>query len=234
MTLAGERTLVQGNREITSRAGEALVTGSADTGVAYIAWGNRYISLCIPLKALGGAVLTSPSPRVVASDNEALRLLRSYLRLLGARSPMTPQLQRLAVAHVHELVIAMLGPRSADPVQPAHGMRAARLHTIKQDVICNLGLADVSIGALAARHRLTPRSIQMLFEEENSTLTDFVLGERLERARRRLSEPRHAADKISTIAYDCGFGDLSYFNRVFRARFGATPSQVRVQTQRRH
>jgi AraC-like DNA-binding protein len=32
---------------------------------------------------------------------------------------------------------------------------------------------------------------------------------------------------ISTIAFNCGFGDLSYFNRCFRHRFGATPSEVR-------
>ena len=34
---------------------------------------------------------------------------------------------------------------------------------------------------------------------------------------------------VSSIAYDVGFGDLSYFNRTFRRRFDVTPSQVRAQ-----
>jgi AraC-like DNA-binding protein len=32
---------------------------------------------------------------------------------------------------------------------------------------------------------------------------------------------------VSTIAYECGFGDLSYFNQAFRRRFAATPTDVR-------
>ena len=46
---------------------------------------------------------------------------------------------------------------------------------------------------------------------------------------------RHAADllaheplrRISDIAFDCGFNDLSYFNRCFRRRFGLTPTAAR-------
>ena len=33
--------------------------------------------------------------------------------------------------------------------------------------------------------------------------------------------------RISDIALDCGFNDLSYFNRCFRRRFGLTPSSAR-------
>ena len=34
---------------------------------------------------------------------------------------------------------------------------------------------------------------------------------------------------ISAVAYEAGFGDLSYFNRTFRRRYRATPSQVRQE-----
>jgi len=34
--------------------------------------------------------------------------------------------------------------------------------------------------------------------------------------------------KISDIAASVGFADTSYFNRAFRARFGATPHDVRA------
>ena len=38
----------------------------------------------------------------------------------------------------------------------------------------------------------------------------------------------HTGDRrISDIAFDCGFNDLSYFNRCFRRRFGLTPSAAR-------
>jgi AraC-like DNA-binding protein len=34
---------------------------------------------------------------------------------------------------------------------------------------------------------------------------------------------------IIDIAFAVGFGDISHFNRVFRRRFGDTPSRVRAK-----
>ena len=44
-----------------------------------------------------------------------------------------------------------------------------------------------------------------------------------------LTDLRFADGLISTIAFDVGFGDLSYFNNSFRRRFGDTPSDVRAE-----
>jgi len=37
----------------------------------------------------------------------------------------------------------------------------------------------------------------------------------------------HREGRISDIAFECGFNDLSYFNRCFRRRFGLTPTAAR-------
>ena len=47
-----------------------------------------------------------------------------------------------------------------------------------------------------------------------------------------LVDSRFRDEKISTIAYDCGFADVSYFNRMFRRSYGASPSDIRAQTNR--
>jgi AraC-like DNA-binding protein len=74
---------------------------------------------------------------------------------------------------------------------------------------------------------VTPRYIHKLFENEGFTFSAFVLGQRLSRAHRILSDPRFADRSVSSIAFDVGFGDLSYFNRAFRRRYAATPTDVR-------
>jgi AraC-like DNA-binding protein len=109
----------------------------------------------------------------------------------------------------------------------ARGSGAARLRAIKADIVENAASRELTIAAIAARHRVTPRYVRKLFEGERVTFSKFVLGERLARVRRTLGDPRHAADTIGAIAFACGFGDLSYFNRVFRRQFGATPTAVR-------
>jgi AraC-like DNA-binding protein len=46
-----------------------------------------------------------------------------------------------------------------------------------------------------------------------------------------LLDPRCESEKISAVAYDSGFGDLSYFYRMFRRRFGAAPADIRAQSR---
>ena len=112
------------------------------------------------------------------------------------------------------------------------GLRAARLHAIEQDVARNLDQPDLSVAALAVRHGCTPRFIHRLFESEGTSFTDYVLAQRVARAHHMLTDPRRDREKISTIAFDAGFGDVSYFNRVFRQRYGETPSGIRVLARR--
>jgi AraC-like DNA-binding protein len=49
-----------------------------------------------------------------------------------------------------------------------------------------------------------------------------------------MSDPRQAEQTLTAIAFAVGFGDLSYFNRTFRRRFGATPSDIRAAARLRH
>ena len=113
----------------------------------------------------------------------------------------------------------------------AHGARACArraLRAVKADVIAHAGDPGLTLAAVAARHGLSPRSVQLLFESEGITFSQFVIEQRLARAHRMLTDPRHAGSTVSAIALASGFGDLSHFHRSFRRRYGATPSDVRA------
>ena len=77
---------------------------------------------------------------------------------------------------------------------------------------------------------MTPRYVQKLFAGEGTTFSRYVLERRLDAAHAALSEPAPreggARRSVSATAFDAGFGDLSYFIRTFRRRFGVPPSQV--------
>jgi transcriptional regulator GlxA family with amidase domain len=170
-----------------------------------------------------------PIPR----DSDALRLLASYLAILRDERAMTPELRRLAATHVHDLIAMAIGA-TGDGAEVAQecGVRAARLAAIKTDVRERAGDHDLTLAAVAARHRISPRTVQLLFESEGLTFSQFVLEQRLTRAHHMLVDSRHAASTINAIAWAAGFGDLSHFNRHFRRRFGATPSDVRAASSR--
>ena len=141
------------------------------------------------------------------------------------------ELGRAMVAHIHDLVALAVGPKLDGAGEAAQrGLPAARLYSIKADIAdCLYRGCDISVGKLAARQRITPRYVQMLFEGEGTTLTQFVLGQRLARAYRMLTNPDRPDRAIAAVAYDAGFGDLSYFIRSFRRAYGARPSEVRCR-----
>jgi AraC-like DNA-binding protein len=95
------------------------------------------------------------------------------------------------------------------------GLRAARLHAIKADTLNGLNRHRLWwLAGLAARRRVTPRYVQMLFESEGTTFSRFLLDQRLARAHRMLSHSRLAARTISAIAYEAGWRCLEFQSRV--------------------
>jgi AraC-like DNA-binding protein len=87
--------------------------------------------------------------------------------------------------------------------------------------------ADWTLAALARCAELSPYHFLRLFERVTGvTPHQYVLRARLREAATRLTaEP----SKILDIALDCGFGDVSNFNRAFRAEFGVAPRAFRAR-----
>ncbi len=93
----------------------------------------------------------------------------------------------------------------------------------------HLDWPDLSASFVAAHHRLPLRYLQRLFESEELSCTAFILERRLVRAHRMLSDPALAHRPVTLIAFDVGFHHLSRFYTTFRARFGASPVDIRAQ-----
>jgi AraC-like DNA-binding protein len=167
--------------------------------------------------------------RVVPRGTEAVTLLARYVgAMLDATLPTSTEVCRAVASHLHDLVALSAGATlDGAAVARARGVRAARLKAIKADITSSFLDETLTVSAIAARHGVTPRYVHKLFENEGVTYTQFVLQHRLDWALRMLRDPRCSARRISDIAYDAGFSDLSYFNRVFRRRYEATPSEIR-------
>ena len=136
--------------------------------------------------------------------------------------------RKLVAAHLCDLVAVTLGAtRDGEAIAQGRGVRAARLRAIKDDIEAHLAMADLSPGTVARRQRISDSYIRKLFESEGTSFSRFVLWRRLALAYRMLTNPGFARCSIASIAFDAGFGDLSYFNRAFRRRYGFTPSEAR-------
>ena len=88
--------------------------------------------------------------------------------------------------------------------------------------------SNLSAARVATQIEITPRYVHLLLAETGRSFTHHVLERRLKTAATLLRDPQWRDRKIADIAAEAGFTDLSYFNRAFLRRYGATPSASRA------
>jgi len=234
-------SIAQLGRRLELAAGDGVLLTNDAPWSMRLAADATFTALRLPRLALAPWVsdVNNVTARLIPAANLTLQLLVSYLASsLEIEALVAPELSELAVSHVHHLVaVAIGGARdAAAPTGQARPTgrtaRAARLRAIKADILAHLGDRMLSLSAVAAREGISPVYIRKLFESQGTSFSQFVLGERLARAHRVLSDPRFADRSVGEVAMEAGFGDLSYFNRAFRRRYGAAPSTVRAAVRR--
>ncbi len=218
-------------RQVELSRGDGLLLNNGELGNVTLPSDFEYVVLGIPRSLIEPLVpdLDALFARRVPAETAELKLLSRYLLLAQDETLLaTPELQNIFTKHVVDLLALCLGAtRDAAELAKSRGLRAARLRAFKEDIERALSRDDLSVHLLATWHRVTPRYVQQLFDEDGSTFTKFVLERRLDRVYRMLTDMERPTSTISQIAYECGFTDLSNFNKAFRRRFERTPSDVR-------
>ncbi|WP_027552701.1 AraC family transcriptional regulator [Bradyrhizobium sp. Cp5.3] len=230
MLMSGAATTQQLGREIICRPGTASVISGTDPSVNTMHSFGSFITIVLPRPEVSALVpdLGAAYARQIPAENGALQLLIRYVQTLHESGPLEVELAKAAANHIVDLAALAIGA-NADAAHEARqrGVAAARLQSIKAEIRERVGDGDLSAATIALRHGVTPRYVQKLFERDGTTFSEFVLARRLERALRMLRDPDFAALTISVIAFECGFSELSYFNRTFRRAYNATPSDIR-------
>ena len=227
---SGSIVINSGGREQSLSAGEAAVLSGGEAASYHRISTGRSLTLRVPRVLFESTVVSVEDAlmRPVPGNCGALKLMEDYANWLLHVGDVDQQLLNLSVRHIQDLLALAIGP-AADFAETARarGLRAARLKLAKSWIAANSHRQDLSVATLATHLNVTPRYVQRLFEADGTTFSEFLLLQRLARAHRLLCEPSASTAAISTIAYDVGFGDLSYFNRRFRRHYGVTPREVR-------
>jgi AraC-like DNA-binding protein len=232
MTLSGTTVGSRRGHEMVLSDGDAvLMTNEEATWTMSSPSSVKIAGIRVPRSAIAPLVpkLENVTMRRITKDTSGLRLLRKYLDVVADDEALAASAsQRLIVGHFYDLVALALGASSdAKALAADRTVGAVRLAAIKADILANLDDGNLNATMVSTRSGVTVRYLHKLFESDGITYSEFVLGERLARAYCLLTNPLHSGRAISTIAFELGFNDLSYFNRTFRRRYSATPSEIR-------
>lgn len=78
-------------------------------------------------------------------------------------------------------------------------------------------------------HLSVSRFAHLFKEQMNITPIEFLCKVRIEYAKERLLSTN---DNCTSISFDCGYNNQSYFNRIFKEQAGMTPRQFRQRNRR--
>jgi len=104
---------------------------------------------------------------------------------------------------------------------------SGRCATVKLFIEQHLRDPELTPCAIAARMKLSPRYLRMIFASENETVSAYILRRRLEQCARQIGDPAWRGHSMTEIAFGWGFNSAPHFTRTFRDRFDMAPREYR-------
>jgi AraC family transcriptional activator of tynA and feaB len=168
------------------------------------------------------------SSKLIASDSPYAELARQHLLHLtrGQGAANTAAASLLTDNLLNLFTLANIGD-----APPTGATRVLSIEALLAFCRQNLQKAHLTPRFVATHFGISLRTLHLRFEMFGQSFNRWLLDARLDACAVALRRGSMKRQPISEIAFGCGFNDLSHFNRTFRARFGTTPRQWRMQSQ---
>ena len=216
----GRRT-VQGERRIIGfDLGEVLDSFNSDFDI---------ICAVVPRARLAPLLAHPDSVQAVMPSAEGGgRLLAEFIpQLFDALPDLIPNQTGSAARALTELIAtAFNGVTFAANDVPEIATRALELKA-KTLIKSRLGRIALDADDIAAEMGLSRSVLYRLFQETGG-VAHYIREQRLRRSFADLVGGRGRDEQIAEIGWRWGFSDAAHFSRLFKARFGCTPSDARA------
>jgi AraC-like DNA-binding protein len=137
-------------------------------------------------------------------------------------------------ARIADNVVDLLGTLYADLLGDANHRPADPLRTLMNRIRCFIEdhLDDVDLGpeSVAAGCHISVSYLHKLFRAEDTSVSRLIRERRLEQCRRDLVAPDRRTKAVSAIGAHWGFLDAAHFSRVFKAAYGVSPREYRLNS----
>ncbi|RZB15189.1 helix-turn-helix domain-containing protein [Streptomyces sp. F001] len=230
MQVQGMGGITQGDRQIRLDPGDCVVLDSRrrfelDFAESFNLWVFAFPQHLVRLgeqdqRRLAAQRVSARTGLAAVSRRALLDLARNADELSRSQSPG-------ALALANDLLVALLSEPLAESRQLAGSLQRTLPLRIKDHIDRNLADPGLDPVQVADAFGISTRYLHKLFRSERETVAHYIRDRRLERVRLRLLDSRFADRPVSALAFDAGFGDLSGFNRAFKAKYGVSPRELR-------
>jgi AraC-like DNA-binding protein len=191
---------------------------------------TRLLMLRIPATELRGRLVSIEDhiSRRFKPNDQMTRLLvemiRSIAELFVDSPPPNPQALATEIIGFVALTIGSEDRGAATDVRNARYHLRRRIVEFIESHLSDQGLSPKKI---AASSRISLSYLYSLFNDDETTVGQFVQTKRLQRAYEILVADPKGHRTVSEIAYEVGFKNVSHFSRTFSRHFKVAPRDVR-------
>jgi AraC-like DNA-binding protein len=149
--------------------------------------------------------------------------LRDLFRILPGLVPVQAETTAGALLDLIATAFNGAGFDARDMPSLAHHALELRAKTL---VKTRLAAFDLDPEQVASAMGLSRSALYRLFEETGG-VAGYIREQRLRRCFSELVRTQSSSMQVAAIAYRWGFSDAAHFSRLFKARFGCSPSEAR-------
>jgi AraC-like DNA-binding protein len=226
ITLQGEAQGIMGDKAFRTGVGSVHLSDLTQTS-AHISTASQTILCMIPRAAAAQRGLDVASLHGVVLHCGAAAMLGPHLLNVRRAAPELaagdgPLLERT----VMDLLVLAVGASGREVRLRGSSRAATTLIVAHEEIERRLESPSLTIANLCRALGVSRTTLHRLFEEEGGVQA-YIRIRRLEAARRMLADPENG-EPIYVIAERLGFSDSAHLSRLFRGRWGLTPSDYRA------
>ncbi|KFZ38700.1 AraC family transcriptional regulator [Shewanella mangrovi] len=229
LSLCPKAHLSQNDQTSTQLAGDIVLYDNRLPFCYSFPEGDNQIVISLP-----HAVLTEQLPDVELYLNKTLSSCSPLGRFVGTMIQQAwenDELEEIFGDQILNAILALLKaayhaatPSTLGEVQQ---YRRDTLTLAKQYIQNHLGETSLSVETISLQLHMSARTLSRLFSRDNTSVMRWVWQQRLQACHRVLLSQQDTP--ISDIAYQFGFSNLSHFNKLFKDKYGITPTELRQQ-----
>ncbi|MEU4689198.1 helix-turn-helix domain-containing protein [Actinoplanes sp. NPDC023714] len=231
VAVAGEAFFYHGDGVLVLKPGQVLICDADRPFMRGFSRGLEELAIKVPRgvfeASTGLAELRGPVVREERSARTLGRLAHRTLRdqVANERDRAVDERDRAVGerdrAADEESLLALVASMVGSGRDPG-AVHLANARAFIEEHLTEIGLTAARVAAGAG---ISERHLSRAFASSGTSLPQFVLGRRLERAKALLAASPSMT--VAEVAVACGFGSAAHFSHVFRERFGVRASEIR-------
>ena len=138
----------------------------------------------------------------------------------------------ILILKVREIILLLSQTQNAESIQVILSqLFSPTTYTFKQIIEANL-FSQLTIEELAQQNNLSVSSFKREFAKlYHDTAANYIKARKLEKAAELLQV---SDQRITEIAFDCGFNDLANFTKSFTSKYSVSPTNYRQKQNNKH